>query len=110
MYVTATNELGEGAKSKDASDKTLSGLIDAKLPAYRLINTSNGNGVLSSHITTATIGGGAYMVDSGLDTGKNSALGLFDNNYASYVYREDWDYGGAYPSADKGVITELDKV
>ncbi len=110
VYVTATNELGEGAKSKDASDKTLSGLIDAKLPAYRLINTSNGNGVLSSHITTATIGGGAYMVDSGLDTGKNSALGLFDNNYASYVYREDWDYGGAYPSADKGVITELDKV
>ncbi len=110
VYVTATNELGEGAKSKDASDKTLSGLIDAKLPAYRLINTSNGNGVLSSHITTATIGGGAYMVDSGLDMEKNSALGLFDNNYASYVYREDWDYGGAYPSADKGVITELDKV
>lgn len=110
VYVTAVNELGEGPKSMEASDKTLSGLIDAKLPAYRLINTSNGEGVLSSHILAASLGGGGFMVESALDTEQNSALGLFDNNYASYAQRDDWDYGGAYPSADKGIFVELDNV
>lgn len=110
VYVTASNELGEGPKSLEASDRTISGLIDAKLPAYRLINTSNGSGVLSSHIKAASIGGGGFMVDSALDTEKNSALGLLDNNYASYVQRDDWDYGGAYPGGDKGMTVELDSV
>ena len=50
------------------------------------------------------------MVDSALDTEKNSALGLLDNNYASYVQRDDWDYGGAYPGGDKGMTVELDGV
>lgn len=110
VYVTAVNEMGESAQSKTASDKTISGLIDAKLPAYRLINTSNGSSVLSSHVKAASIGGGGFMVDSPLDTEKNSALGLFDNNYASYMQREDWDYGGAYPGGDKGITAELDNV
>ena len=110
VYVTAANELGEGPKSLEASGKTISGLIDAKLPAYRLINTSNGSGVLSNHIKAASIGGGGVMVDSVLDTEKNSALGLLDNNYASYVQRDDWDYGGAYPGGDKGMTVELDGV
>lgn len=109
VYVTASNELGEGAKSLEASGKTLSGLIDAKLPAYRLINTSNGSGVLSNHIKGASVGGG-FMVDSALDTENNSALGLLDNNYASYVQRDDWDYGGAYPGHNKGMTVELDDV
>ncbi len=110
VYITASNELGEGAKSLEASGKTISGLIDAKLPAYRLINTSNGSGVLSSHIASASVGGGGFMVDSALDTEKNSALGLLDNNYASHVQRDDWDYGGAYPGGDKGMTVELDAV
>lgn len=110
VYVTASNELGEGPKSMEASGRTISGLIDAKLPAYRLINTSNGSGVLSSHIKAASIGGAGVMVDSALDTEKKSALGLLDNNYASYVQVEDWDYGGAYPGGDKGMTVELDSV
>ncbi len=109
VYVTATNELGEGPKSLDAAGKTLSGLIDAKLPAYKLINTSNGKGVLSSHIKAASIKG-AYMVDSALDTEEGSALGLFDNRYESYVQRDDWDYGGAYPADSKSMVMELDDV
>lgn len=109
-YVTAVNELGEGAASLTASDKTIGALTGLELPAYKLINTSNGEGVLSSHIKSATIGGGATMVDSPLDKDANSALGLFDNNYYSHVYREDWDFGGAYPDNVKGVTVELDHV
>ena len=48
--------------------------------------------------------------DSALDTENNSALGLLDNNYASYVQRDDWDYGGAYPGHNKGMTVELDDV
>ena len=50
------------------------------------------------------------MVDSPLDKTTGSALGLFDNSYKSYVEREDWDYGGAYPDSVKGVTVELDQV
>ncbi len=110
VYVTAVNELGEGAASLTASDKTVGALTGVELPAYKLINTSNGEGVLSSHIKSATIGGGGSMVDSPLDKDENSALGLFDNNYYSHVYREDWDYGGAYPDNVKGVTVSLDDI
>ncbi len=109
-YVTATNEIGDSKKSLEAEDRTLNGLIEAKLPAYKLINTSKGEGVLSNHIKAATIGGGGIMVDSPLDKTTGSALGLFDNSYKSYVEREDWDYGGAYPDSVKGVTVELDQV
>ena len=103
------NEIGESGKSRDYSGETLSGLVEAKLPAYKLINTSNGRGKLSSHIRSASIGGGGTMVDSPLDKEKNSALGLFDNSYTSYVERKDWDFGGAYPDQVKGVTAELDQ-
>ena len=110
VYLTASNELGEGPKSLTAADKTLSGLEEAKLPEYKLINTSNGKGKLSSHIKSASINSAGQMIDSPLDaSGTNSALGVFDNDYVSYMYREDWDYGGAYPSIDKGITTEFDQ-
>lgn len=110
VYITAVNELGEGPASETVTAKTSAGLVAVKLPAYKLINTSNGEGELSSHIKSAVIGGGGSMVDSPLDTDANSALGLFDNSVGSYVYREDWDYGGAYPDNVKGVTVELDAV
>lgn len=110
IYVTASNEMGEGKASALASEKTLSGLTAAKLPEYKLINTSNGEGVLSSHIKDAYVSGGGTMVDSALDTEAGSALGLFDNRYDSYMEREDWDYGGAYPGSNKGMFVELDQV
>lgn len=111
VYLTGTNELGEGPASLTASDTTISGLVPAKLPEYRLINTSNGEGKLSSHIVSASFGSGAaVMVDSPLDTDPESALGAFDNNYASYVSRKDWDFGGAYPGEGKGVTAQLDDV
>ncbi len=111
VYVTASNDLGEGKPSLTASEKTLNGLVAAKLPTYKLINTDNGAGVLSSHIKAASVTGGATMVDSSLDTEAGSALGLFDNNYNSYLEVKDWDYAGAYPAQAgqrKGMIVELD--
>lgn len=108
VYLTGSNELGEGPASLTQADKTLSGLIAAKLPAYKLINTSNGEGVLSAHIQSVTVRG-AEMVDSPLDQG-SSGLGLFDNSYTSFLTREDWDYGAAYPADEKSVLTELDDV
>ncbi len=110
IYVTASNDLGEGKASALASEKTLSGLIAAKLPEYKLINTSNGEGVLSSHIKDAYVKGIGTMIDSPLDTEAGSALGLFDNRYDSYMECKDWDYGGAYPSESKGMFVELDQV
>lgn len=50
------------------------------------------------------------MVDSPLDSEENSALGLFDNSYNSYINRNDWDFGGAYPDGNKGVTAQLDAV
>ncbi len=110
VYLTGTNELGEGPASLTASDTTISGLVPAKLPEYRLINTSSGEGKLSSHIVSASVGNSAVMVDSPLDTESGSALGAFDNSYASYVSRKDWDFGGAYPGEGKGVTAQLDDV
>lgn len=111
VYLTGTNELGEGPASLKASDRTISGLVAAKLPAYGLINTSEGPGKLSTHIVSASYGGGnANMVDSPLDTEDGSALGVFDNSYTSYINRNDWDFGGAYPDGNKGVTARLDQV
>lgn len=110
LYLTGINDLGEGPASRTASGRTISGLIPAKLPEYKLINTSNGEGKLSAHIVSAVIGGGSVsMADSPLDTEADSALGAFDNRYASYIDRQDWDYGGAYPGAGKGVTVQFDQ-
>lgn len=107
VYLTATNDVGEGADSQKASGRTLGSLTPAKLPEYKLINTSNGEGDLSAHIKDAYVGGGGFMVDSPLDS-KSSAFGLYDNVYTSYMQRDDWDYGGAYSSDNKGIFTEFD--
>ncbi len=109
VYVTGVNEIGEGAASLTGADKTMGKLEAVKLPEYKLINTSNGEGVLSSHIKSASTNGGGTMMESPLDKTADSALGLFDNDCYSYVYREDWDYGGAYPGIGKGITVELDK-
>lgn len=109
IWLTGINEIGEGPASAVAEGRTISGLIPAKLPEYKLINTSNGEGKLSAHIISAVIGGGnVSMVDSPLDTRAGSALGAFDNRYGSYIERKDWDYGAAYPADGKGITVQLD--
>ncbi len=110
VYVIGWNELGWG-KPSIVSLATTKSINPPQLPKYKLLNTSNGEGVLSAHIVDATFGGsgGAKMVASPLDTAPQSALGLVDDNYASYWVKSDWDDGVAYPSLSKGMIVTLDQ-
>ena len=98
VYVIGWNELGWG-KPSIVSLATTKSINPPQLPKYKLLNTSNGEGVLSAHIVDATFGGsgGAKMVASPLDTAPQSARGLVDDNYASYWVKSDWDDGVAYP-------------
>jgi len=108
VYVIGWNELGWGKQSLVSVGTTK---VSAKpeLPNYKLLNTSNGVGKVTAHIKEAVMGGsGASMVASPLDTEKNSALGLVDDDYASYWCKADWDDGVAYPAQSKGMSITLD--
>lgn len=109
VYVVSWNESGWGNPSLTAQATTKSEALPL-LPKYKLLNTSNGTGRLTSHILSAAYGGsgGASMKGSPLDTGK-SALGLVDDDYASYWSKSDWDDGVAYTGPDKGMEILLDQ-
>ena len=109
VYLTGVNDLGEGPACTSVEVSTLSGLTLVKLPAYRLINTSNGDGKLSEHIIEATASAPGVMMNSPLDQEKNSATGLFDNRAESYVESLDWDYGAAYNKGTRSITARLDK-
>lgn len=108
VYVTGVNELGEGAKSLTASAKTTSN-EPVKMPLYHLINLPNASGELSQHIKSASAGTG-QMVNSALDTQGNSALGLFDNDFNSYLETSTWDIGGWNNNANAGIHVTFDNV
>ncbi len=109
VYVISWNEFGWGKASLVSVASTKSAEPPA-LPNYKRLNTSNGEGKLTAHIVDAAMGGhgGAKMVESPLDTTVNSALGLVDENYASYWVKADWDDGVSYPGLSKGVTVTLD--
>jgi len=111
VYVTGVNDNGEGPQSLHSKISTIN-IIEAKLPQYRLINTSSGQGSLSSHIVSAAIQGSDVrsMVDSPLDAeNAKSALGVFDNLYTSYYNILDWDDGCSYYASNKGLTVTLDQ-
>ena len=112
IYVKSWNELGWGQPSLTVTASTMES-VPPVLPAYHLINNSNGPGKLTAHIKDATIGGvyGAKMVGSPLDEGKNKGgLGLVDDNYESYWILENWD-DGAYNTGSlaNGMTVTLDQ-
>lgn len=107
VYVTASNDHGEGPKSLEAS-ATTSSLKPAIMSKYNLINTSNGVGELSNHIVSASVGTGK-MVDSPLDTTSSSALGLFDDDYSSYWQTSTWDTGGYNQWSTHGISATFDQ-
>lgn len=108
VYVIGWNEFGWGKPS--IVSIVMTGNMEApKLPNYKLLNTSNGEGKVTAHIVNATIGGSnSAMVSSPLDTEKNSALGLVDNDFGSYWSKADFDDGVHYPSMSKGMFITLD--
>ncbi|MDE7309235.1 MAG: fibronectin type III domain-containing protein, partial [Lachnospiraceae bacterium] len=111
VYVTGVNDNGEGPASLHSKIATIA-IEPAKLPEYRLINTSSGEGILSSHIVSAVIQGSSVrsMVDSPLDSeDAKSALGVFDNLYTSYYNIADWDDGCSYYAGNKGLTVTFDE-
>ncbi len=110
VRVKACNSLGVSKPSLVATASTLA-VQEVELPTYRKINTSKGNGVLSSHIKNITFNANndRVMKDSPLDTDKNSAKGVADNSFGSYLQVNDWDWGGFYSGSDKGVTVEFDQ-
>ncbi|MCI9646206.1 MAG: hypothetical protein HFH40_05245 [Lachnospiraceae bacterium] len=114
LYVKGWNELGWGSPSLRATASTTDTALP-QLPNYKLLNTSNGPGKVTNHITDAIYGGhnGAHMEGSPLDeaegTKARSAWGIVDDNYASYWTKTDWDDGVAYPANDRGMTVTLDQ-
>ena len=106
IYVTGVNELGESNPSIHSEAWTIT-IKPAEMPAYKLINESNGKGKVSAHIVSVTHGRGS-MEASSLDTDGRSALGVVDKDAASYYQILDWDDGASYPSPDKGLLFTLD--
>ncbi|MCI8634961.1 MAG: hypothetical protein HFJ05_05100 [Eubacterium sp.] len=112
VYVIGWNELGWGSPSLHSVAQTISTAMP-QLPEYKLLNTSNGTGQVTAHITGATYGGhqGATMVSSPLDDADpntRSAWGIVDNDYSSYWTVTDWDDGVSYPADDRGMFISLD--
>lgn len=108
VYVTGVNDLGEGEKSLTASAKTTSN-EPVKMPMYHLINFPNASGELSQHIKSAYAGSGK-MVNSSLDAEAKSALGLFDNDFNSYLETGTWDIGGWNYNENSGIHVTFDDV
>ncbi len=111
VYVISWNELGWSGASLTSEAETRSEAVP-KLPSYKRLNTSKGRGVLTKHIVSAYFGGSgnAVMTASPLDevTDSNTALGLLDDDFASYWSKADWDDGVAYPGSSKGITITLD--
>lgn len=109
VYVKGWNEIGWGPASLHHSAAAKG--VAPKLPGYKLINTSNGPGKKTSHITAAVYGGhgGAHMENSALDTEGKTAWGLVDDDYTSYWTKADWDDGVSYPGSDRGMTITLDQ-
>ena len=121
VYIIGVNKIGESDKSNISDVETVN-IQPAILPSYKLINTPNAEGELTSHIESAVKKSMGYMVESPLDTdsdgkqieiskGKYSAKGVVDNSYTSYLQVDDWDFGGHYYDYNtKGVEITFDKV
>lgn len=108
LYVSGVNELGEGPASLKVKAATLS-VKRAKMPSYKLINDSNGEGKLTQHIVSAKRAVG-NMVNSPLDDAASlSANGLVDDSYESYYQLQDWDDAVSYHPWQWGTTVQLDQ-
>ncbi len=98
VYVSGNNHLGEGEKSVLATAttkvQTLPDMIN-----YALLNTSNGIGVPSNHISAVQ-----YVMNSN----QASEFALVDNDYNSYYQANTWDLGG-YNAFNNGPIFTFDQ-
>ncbi len=114
VWVTGTNELGEGAASLK-SNVTTTSISPVEFPEYMLFTTPRKDvrtGLLD-HVKSAswnthdTRTKGMYGSTLDTNAGTGSALGLVDNDFGSYYHIADWDDGCIYGGQDKGVTVRL---
>ncbi len=108
LYIVGVNEIGSSKPSRTVAAETTT-IAPAELPNYKLVNTKDANGRYLTGIQSARVLS-ANMVDSPLDAGKSTALGLFDDDYTSYAKKADWDLGCAYNQGNHGVEVTFDGV
>lgn len=90
IYVTASNDLGEGPASNIVKAKTKE-LIYPIIPKYNLINTSNGTGVVTNHINNV------YNFNSTILSSNKYVT--VDDDEATYWESKDLDYLYWYENA-----------
>ena len=86
VCLTATNHIGTSEKSRAYEGAT----VDATLPEttnYKLINTSNGEGETTAHITDVTYTHGVVPTNK---------FAIVDNSYSTGWVLNDWDAGYNY--------------
>ncbi len=106
IYVTGVNSEGESNPSKVYTASTQD-LKPAQMPKYKLLNRAD-EGKVSEKIVSAKFGGGG-MVDSPLDTEKDTAWGAVDNSPTSHYFMNTWDGGRYNPMGGRGLTFEFDK-
>ncbi len=106
IYVTGVNSEGESNPSKVYTASTQDPK-PAQMPKYKLLNRAD-EGKVSEKIVSAKFGGGG-MVDSPLDTEKDTAWGAVDNSPTSHYFMNTWDGGGYNPMGGRGLTFEFDK-
>ena len=95
IYLTGTNVIGTSDPSQMYKGKT----VDESLPEtteYKLINTSNGEGKPSNHITDVTYIGGIHPTDK---------FAIVDNLYSTGWRVDDWTADVSYPNNKPPIVT-----
>ena len=106
IYVTGVNSEGESDPSKIYTASTQDPK-PAQMPKYKLLNRAD-EGKVSEKIISAKLGSGS-MMDSPLDTQKDTAWGAVDNSPTSHYFMNTWDGGGFNPMGSRGLTFEFDK-
>lgn len=106
VYVTGENSMGE-SKPSDISVASTQDPRPAQMPKYKLLNRAD-EGKVSEKIKSAKFGGGS-MMDSPLDTEKDTAWGAVDNLPTSHYFMNTWDGGGYNPMGSRGLTFEFDQ-
>ncbi len=96
VYVVGHNEIGSSPKS-DVNQAMAAAAENVIMPKYKLINTSNGAGVVTAHIKEVQVPSGANL------TGDNYAV--VDDNQSTYTVVNDWDTGVIYGNHSNPIIT-----
>lgn len=96
VYVVGHNEIGSSPKS-DVNQAMATAAENVIMPKYKLINTSNGVGVLTSHIKEVQVPSGANL------TGDEYAV--VDDDQSTYTVVNDWDTGVVYSNHSNPIVT-----